>query len=194
MSNIYEGKQELTAMLSSNMINTLLWVIDDSHILELNVTNSDLGPSPPILLNTTNLSILLPGITKWHNKCNFTFYFRGCFIGGTIKHFFLLIFKKRKTFCCAQSVSEICCQCHRRQLNFRCAWLYKGTEVCGWMWPQHHIAFHSCFVYWIRTIAEGFDSFCWDIKIVSDKFRIRHRFGRHKDNPEHFDRFIQTSR
>ena len=50
------------------MVNTLLWLIDDSNILSLQVTNDDLGPTPPIALNTLNLSIILPGMKKWNNK------------------------------------------------------------------------------------------------------------------------------
>ena len=90
------------------MINTLLWVIDDSHLLEVNVTNKDLGPAPPILLNTTNLSILLPGITKWKNKGNFYFYFRGCLARRTFQHIFVVVRQKWKNFCCFECFNKVC--------------------------------------------------------------------------------------
>lgn len=66
--NPYENKANVTGILSSNLVNTLLWVIDDSNVLSLTLTNDDLGPNPPIALNTNNLTILLPGMKKWTNK------------------------------------------------------------------------------------------------------------------------------
>ena len=43
-------------MVSSNMLNTILWAIDDSKILHINVTNE--------ALNTLAISILLPSLNK----------------------------------------------------------------------------------------------------------------------------------
>ena len=53
------------------MMNTIMWLVDDSKILSLNVTQKDLGPDPPIDLNTKALTILLPGLSKWGEKGNF---------------------------------------------------------------------------------------------------------------------------
>lgn len=49
-----------TLAMSSNFMNTIVWAVGDSQILNLVVTNDMLGDDPPITLNTTNLSILLP--------------------------------------------------------------------------------------------------------------------------------------
>lgn len=50
------------------MMNSILWLIDDSKVLSINVTNSMLGPDPPIELNTLNLSILIPSLMKWPKR------------------------------------------------------------------------------------------------------------------------------
>lgn len=44
------------------MVNSVLWLIDDSQALSINVTNDKLPPDAPIELNTLNLSILIPGL------------------------------------------------------------------------------------------------------------------------------------
>lgn len=51
-----------TLAMSSNFMNTIVWAVGDSQILNLVVTNDMLGDDPPIALNTTNLSILLPNL------------------------------------------------------------------------------------------------------------------------------------
>lgn len=56
------AKYDLSISASSNFLNTALWLVGDAELLSLNVTNSMLGDDPPILLNTTNLSILLPNM------------------------------------------------------------------------------------------------------------------------------------
>lgn len=50
------------------MIDTLLWLVDDSNILSAAVTKEQLGPNPPIDLDTSGLAILLPGLKKYPNK------------------------------------------------------------------------------------------------------------------------------
>ena len=50
------------------MIDTLLWLVDDSNILSVNVTKEQLGPNPPIDLDTSGLAILLPGLKRYPNK------------------------------------------------------------------------------------------------------------------------------
>ena len=68
-TNPFVDKSNVTAIISSNMVNTILWLIDDSEILKLAVTNDMLGPNPPIALNTLNLSIILPGLQKkWAHR------------------------------------------------------------------------------------------------------------------------------
>lgn len=59
------------------MMNSILWLIDDSKVLSINVTNSMLGPDPPIELNTLNLSILIPSLMKWPKRCNYCLICRG---------------------------------------------------------------------------------------------------------------------
>jgi hypothetical protein len=50
-------------------LNTVIWLVDDSQLLYQVVTNEMLGDNPPIALNTTNLSILMPKLKeKWPNK------------------------------------------------------------------------------------------------------------------------------
>lgn len=52
------------------MMNTIMWLVEDSKILSINVTNEKLGDNPPIELNTLNLSILIPGLLKYGRKCS----------------------------------------------------------------------------------------------------------------------------
>lgn len=51
------------------MMNSILWLVDDSKVLSMNITNQQLGPNPPIELNTLNLSILIPSLSKFGRKC-----------------------------------------------------------------------------------------------------------------------------
>lgn len=50
------------------MIDTILWLIDDSNILSAVITKDQLGPNPPITLDTDGLSIILPGLRKYPGK------------------------------------------------------------------------------------------------------------------------------
>lgn len=53
------------------MINTILWLIEDSKLLQLTVTQKTLGPNPPINLTTKDLAILIPDLNKnWPNRSN----------------------------------------------------------------------------------------------------------------------------
>jgi hypothetical protein len=46
-----------------------MWLVEDSKLLHAVVTGDMLGDNPPIALNTTNLSILMPKLKeKWPNK------------------------------------------------------------------------------------------------------------------------------
>ncbi len=57
--------------MSSNMVNTILWLIEDSKQLKRNITQKSLGPNPPINLNTKDLAILIPDLNKkWPDKRN----------------------------------------------------------------------------------------------------------------------------
>lgn len=67
------------------MIDTILWLIDDSNLLSLTVTKEQLGPNPPIMLDTDGLAILLPGLSKYPHKGKFLGYFRCDFEN---RHFF----------------------------------------------------------------------------------------------------------
>jgi hypothetical protein len=70
-STIYHKTSDSTLALSSNFLDMILWIVEDSDYLKLTVTNAMLGDNPPILLNTTNLSILMPNLAKrWPNKGN----------------------------------------------------------------------------------------------------------------------------
>lgn len=53
------------------MLDTLVWLIDDSNILSVAITKEMLGPDAPISLDTTGLSILMPGLRKYPGKGNF---------------------------------------------------------------------------------------------------------------------------
>jgi hypothetical protein len=65
----FQNSSDASVALSSNFINTVLWLIDDSNLLHVTVTNAMLGDNPPILLNTTNLSIIMPKLKQeWPNK------------------------------------------------------------------------------------------------------------------------------
>ena len=60
------GKENdtLEVTLSSGMVNTLLWLVQDANLVDLYVDDSALGDSSPISLNTTDLKILLPEMAK----------------------------------------------------------------------------------------------------------------------------------
>lgn len=50
------------------MLDTLVWLIDDSNILSFAVTKDMLGPDAPISLDTNGLSILMPGLRRFPGK------------------------------------------------------------------------------------------------------------------------------
>ena len=50
------------------MVDTLVWLVDNSNILSAVVNKTTLGPNPPIELDTTGLSILMPGLKKYPNR------------------------------------------------------------------------------------------------------------------------------
>ena len=54
--------------LSSGMVNTFLWLVEDSNLLDLYLDNSDLGDTAPINLNTSDLTILLPAMSQKYGK------------------------------------------------------------------------------------------------------------------------------
>lgn len=62
--------------MSSNMVDTLVWLVDDSNLLTRIITKKDLGPNPPITLDTNGLAILLPGLRKYPNKGILYFIYR----------------------------------------------------------------------------------------------------------------------
>jgi hypothetical protein len=66
--HVYDGKANCTVSMSSNMVDTLVWLVDDSKLLSQIITKEQLGPNPPITLDTNGLAILLPGLRKYPNK------------------------------------------------------------------------------------------------------------------------------
>ena len=66
--HIYEKLANVTASISSNMVDTLVWLIDDSNLVSTVVTKETLGPNPPIDLDTYGLSILMPGLKTFGKK------------------------------------------------------------------------------------------------------------------------------
>jgi hypothetical protein len=60
------------------MIDTLVWLIYDSNALSFVANKATLGPNPPISLDTTGLSILMPGLKKFPGKGNILLIFRCC--------------------------------------------------------------------------------------------------------------------
>ena len=56
------------------MMNSILWLIDDSKALNINLTNDKLPPNAPIALNTVNLSILMPGLLKYGLRSIILYY------------------------------------------------------------------------------------------------------------------------
>lgn len=69
LNHAFQKQSDASLSLSSNFLNTVLWLVEDSSLLNLVVTNDILGDNPPIALNTTNLSILMPNLkAKWPNK------------------------------------------------------------------------------------------------------------------------------
>ncbi len=73
----YLEKANVTMAMSSNMINTILWLIEDAKLLYLEVTQDTLGPDPLISLTTKDLAILIPDMNKvWPGKGIFWVKFR----------------------------------------------------------------------------------------------------------------------
>lgn len=60
------------------MVDTLVWLIDDSNMVSKAVTKETLGPNPPIDLDTYGLSILMPGLKAFGKKGSFMLIFRRC--------------------------------------------------------------------------------------------------------------------
>ena len=58
------------------MIDTLVWLVDDSNFVSAVITKDTLGPDAPIALDTTGLSILMPGLKKYPNKGTLYLNFR----------------------------------------------------------------------------------------------------------------------
>lgn len=50
------------------MIDTIMWLVDDSKILSVNVSKYNTKAALPIDLDTSGLAILLPGLKKYPNK------------------------------------------------------------------------------------------------------------------------------
>lgn len=50
------------------MLDTLVWLIDDSNVLSVSINKDMLGPDAPIALDTTGLSILIPGLRRFPGK------------------------------------------------------------------------------------------------------------------------------
>lgn len=67
------------------MLDTLVWLIDDSNILSFAVTKEMLGPDAPISLDTTGLSILMPGLRRFPGKGKI-FIHKRCYCSS--KYFF----------------------------------------------------------------------------------------------------------
>lgn len=66
---LFQGSADASLALSSNFLNTVIWLVNDAQLLHGVVTGDMLGPSPPIALNTTNLSILMPKLKEeWPDK------------------------------------------------------------------------------------------------------------------------------
>jgi hypothetical protein len=57
------------------MVDTLVWLIDDSNLVSRVVTKKTLGPNPPIDLDTYGLSILMPGLKAFGKKGMFWLIF-----------------------------------------------------------------------------------------------------------------------
>jgi len=72
--HVYEKDANLTATISSNMLDTLVWLIDDSNFFSFAVNKDMLGPDAPISLDTTGLSILMPELRKFPGKGKNFFY------------------------------------------------------------------------------------------------------------------------
>jgi hypothetical protein len=69
--HIYEKSANVTATISSNMVDTLVWLIDDSHNLTSVITKDTLGKNAPIDLDTYGLSILMPELKKFGKRSTF---------------------------------------------------------------------------------------------------------------------------
>ena len=113
-SNIFEGKANITFVVSSNMLNALLWVLDDSKVLNLDLTTADLGPNPPIELNTLNLSILLPGLKKWPHKGTCSHICRRYCQGGPFQYPLVLVHPQWQVPQWAQCVRAVGGECDRQ--------------------------------------------------------------------------------
>ena len=50
------------------MVDTVMWLVDDSKFLTFNVSKYNAGMPLPIDLDTSGLAILLPGLKKYGKK------------------------------------------------------------------------------------------------------------------------------
>ena len=69
------------------MVDTIVWLVDDSNLVSQIITKQQLGPNPPITLDTNGLAILLPGLRKYPNKGKLHYMYRRL---DQNKHIFLI--------------------------------------------------------------------------------------------------------
>lgn len=59
---------EAEIIASSGFVHSLIWLVEDSNVLNVVIDNTMLGDSPPITLDTSALTILLPKLPQVFGK------------------------------------------------------------------------------------------------------------------------------
>jgi hypothetical protein len=65
---VFKNLQEAELIASSGLVHSLIWLIEDSNVINVAIDNTMLGDSPPITLDTTALTILLPKLPQKFGK------------------------------------------------------------------------------------------------------------------------------
>lgn len=127
------------------MIDTLVWLVDDSNMVSAVITKDTLGPNAPIALDTTGLSILMPGLKKYPNKGTCCLIFRCCNQSQHLVWIFLSLHQKWSYTLGFQRVSLIH---HQRHIpNPWCGQMYlsKGVFCChNFEYNFRNFRFSSC--------------------------------------------------
>lgn len=71
---VFKTVHEAELIASSGLVNSLIWLVEDSNVLNVVLDNTMLGEDPPITLDTTALTILLPKLPQKYGKDKGNFF------------------------------------------------------------------------------------------------------------------------
>jgi len=67
-TKVFKNLHEVELIASSGLVHSLIWLVEDSNVINFAIDNTMLGDSPPITLDTTALTILLPKLQQKYGK------------------------------------------------------------------------------------------------------------------------------